>query len=259
MPYSISTRALSNGLNHKSILLAARHSTRGINQPLFDRYGAIRTFFKTRAVESPPTLVTSKTHPLHRKSVLERISEAHSARRFHSSAWRGSDGFPNRGRKEGEHVRSGRIAKPDPDEPPDLNIQAGGLNIPDALSGARVQHENPSSSFPPHPPTIGPVTPIARVEASNAPLLESPGHHSTPPPNYENYPAYLRRLAMSLPHLHRPTRDDFLHAASGFWERARIRFKWFTIKSFRKFNADDISAFITWFLTAQFLWIFVGT
>ncbi|KAF7975882.1 hypothetical protein HWV62_8287 [Athelia sp. TMB] len=258
MPYSISPRALSNGLNHRSILLAARHSTRGINQPLFDRYGAIRTFFKTRAVESPPTLVISKTHPIHRKSVLERLPEAHFARKFQSSAWRGGDGFPNRGQKEGEHVRSGRIDKPDPDEPPDSNIQEGGSNIPDSFSGARFLLENPgSSSF--HTSTLGPVTPIARVEAPKAPLLESPGPHSTPPPNYENYPAYLRRLAMSLPHLHRPTRDDFLHAASGFWERARIRFKWFTIKSFRKFNADDISAFITWFLTAQFLWIFVGT
>ncbi|PFH49738.1 hypothetical protein AMATHDRAFT_62485 [Amanita thiersii Skay4041] len=39
----------------------------------------------------------------------------------------------------------------------------------------------------------------------------------------------------------------------------RVRFKWFTIKSFRKFNADDISAFVTWFLMSQTLWILVGT
>jgi distribution and morphology protein 31 len=64
---------------------------------------------------------------------------------------------------------------------------------------------------------------------------------------------------MSLPHLPRPSRDDFLKVATGFWARARIRFKWFTIKSFRPFNADDISAFITWFVMSQTLWIFVGT
>ncbi|KAF9010600.1 mitochondrial distribution and morphology protein family 31/32 [Cyathus striatus] len=64
---------------------------------------------------------------------------------------------------------------------------------------------------------------------------------------------------MSLPHPHRPTRDDFLNVATTFWQRLRIRFKWFTIKSFRKFNADDISAFITWFLMSQTLWILVGT
>lgn len=64
---------------------------------------------------------------------------------------------------------------------------------------------------------------------------------------------------MSLPHLHRPTRDDFLNAATGFWQRLRIRFKWLTIRSFRKYNADEISAFITWFFMSQTLWLFVGT
>ncbi|KAJ7217679.1 mitochondrial distribution and morphology protein family 31/32 [Mycena pura] len=64
---------------------------------------------------------------------------------------------------------------------------------------------------------------------------------------------------MSLPHLPRPSRDDLLQVATGFWARARIRFKWFTIKSFRRFNADDMSAFITWFVMSQTLWIFVGT
>jgi distribution and morphology protein 31 len=81
-----------------------------------------------------------------------------------------------------------------------------------------------------------------------------------PPPSshYENYPPSLKRLARSLPHPH-PTLDDFLKITNGFWQRARIRFKWFTIKSFRKFNADDISAFVTWFLGAQVLWVLVGT
>ncbi|KAJ6477401.1 mitochondrial distribution and morphology protein family 31/32 [Mycena vitilis] len=64
---------------------------------------------------------------------------------------------------------------------------------------------------------------------------------------------------MSLPHLPRPSRDDFLKVATGFWARARIRFKWLTIRSFRRFNADDMSAFITWFVMSQTLWIFVGT
>ena len=83
--------------------------------------------------------------------------------------------------------------------------------------------------------------------------------HAPMPRNDEDYSRFFQRLALSLPHLHRPTRDDFLNVASGFWERIRIRFKWFTIKSFRKFNADEISAFITWFLMSQTLWILVGT
>jgi len=79
------------------------------------------------------------------------------------------------------------------------------------------------------------------------------------PNHLDNYPAFLRHLAMSVPNIHRPTRDDLLTVADGFWQRARIRFRWFTIKSFRKFNADDISAFVTWFLMSQTIWILVGT
>lgn len=75
----------------------------------------------------------------------------------------------------------------------------------------------------------------------------------------ENYSKFFRRLALSLPHVHRPTRDDFLNAASGFWQRMRVRLKWLTIRSFRKYNADEISAFITWLLLSQTLWLLVGT
>ena len=78
-------------------------------------------------------------------------------------------------------------------------------------------------------------------------------------PNLENYSNFFRRLALSVPHLHRPTKDDLLNVTTGFWQRARVRFKWFTIKSFRRWNADDISAFFTWFLMTQTVWILVGT
>lgn len=57
----------------------------------------------------------------------------------------------------------------------------------------------------------------------------------------QSYPRFLRRLATSLPHqphIHRPTRDDFLNVANNMWDRIRIRFKWLTIRGFRKFNAD---------------------
>ena len=64
---------------------------------------------------------------------------------------------------------------------------------------------------------------------------------------------------MSLPNLQRPTRDDFLRAADGFWQRLRVRFRWLTIRSFRRYNADEMSAFFTWFLMSQTLWLFVGT
>ncbi|KAI0645560.1 hypothetical protein C8Q79DRAFT_700647 [Trametes meyenii] len=77
--------------------------------------------------------------------------------------------------------------------------------------------------------------------------------------NLDNYPRFFRRLAKSLPHVQRPTRDDFLKAADGFWQRLRVRFRWLTIRSFRRYNADDMSALFTWFLMSQTLWLFVGT
>lgn len=99
------------------------------------------------------------------------------------------------------------------------------------------------------------VQPAKPVEKGAEPHVQP-----SPAPNrFDHYPQFFRRLALSVPNIHRPTRDDMLNAASGFWERTRIRFRWFTIKSFRKFNADDISAFITWFLMSQTLWILVGT
>jgi distribution and morphology protein 31 len=80
------------------------------------------------------------------------------------------------------------------------------------------------------------------------------------PPEYEhNYPRFFRQLALSLPHISRPSRDDFLSAANGIVQRMRVRVRWFFIRNFRKFNADDISAFVTWFLVGQGLWILIGT
>lgn len=90
-------------------------------------------------------------------------------------------------------------------------------------------------------------------------VVEGVEHEFPHARDHENYSRFFQRLALSLPHPHRPTRDDFLKVATGFWQRLRIRFKWFTVRGFRKFNADDISAFITWFLFSQTLWILVGT
>ncbi|KAL9939007.1 hypothetical protein V8E36_001820 [Tilletia maclaganii] len=57
----------------------------------------------------------------------------------------------------------------------------------------------------------------------------------------------------------RPTKEDLLRLARGFWQRTRIRFKWFTIRSFRRFNADDISAFFTLGGLSTILLLILGT
>ncbi|KAF4538506.1 Mitochondrial distribution and morphology protein family [Lasiodiplodia theobromae] len=63
-----------------------------------------------------------------------------------------------------------------------------------------------------------------------------------------------------LPHLpHRPTKEELLAAANGAWSRFKVHFKWFSIRSGRKFNMDDISAFFSWILLGHLAWIIVGT
>ncbi|KAF8313437.1 hypothetical protein DL93DRAFT_2059047 [Clavulina sp. PMI_390] len=79
------------------------------------------------------------------------------------------------------------------------------------------------------------------------------------PRDLQNYSRFFRQLAQSIPHVHRPTRDDLLKLTSSFWHRLGIRFKWLTIRSFRKFNTDDMSAFFSFALLGQTLWILIGT
>ena len=62
-----------------------------------------------------------------------------------------------------------------------------------------------------------------------------------------------------LPHIHRPTYDELLAAATGFWQRLGIRFKWFSIRSFRPYTLDEIGAFISWVFLGHIVWIIVGT
>jgi hypothetical protein len=96
-------------------------------------------------------------------------------------------------------------------------------------------------------------------DASTNKTPDAPPPPDPPPTPPSNYPEFIRRMIVHAPHLHRPTRDELLSLTSGFWERFRIRFKWFTIRSFRKFNADDMSAFVTLLLFSQTVWILVGT
>lgn len=72
-------------------------------------------------------------------------------------------------------------------------------------------------------------------------------------------PKHMTDRLPSIPRFHRPTREELLGAATGFWSRMRVRFKWLTIRSVRPFNSDDISAFFSWILLGHVIWIVVGT
>jgi distribution and morphology protein 31 len=71
--------------------------------------------------------------------------------------------------------------------------------------------------------------------------------------------ANSKNLMDRLPHMHRPTREELLAAATGFGSRLKVRFKWFSIRSVRPFNMDEIGAFFSWFLLGHVLWVILGT
>ncbi|MCJ1425754.1 Mitochondrial distribution and morphology protein 31, mitochondrial precursor [Sticta canariensis] len=84
-------------------------------------------------------------------------------------------------------------------------------------------------------------------------------------PDFSNFPGssiankhILDRLP-NIPHMHRPTKEELLSAATGFWSRLKVRFKWFSIRSVRPFNVDEIGAFFSWVLLGHVLWIILGT
>ncbi|KAE8376850.1 mitochondrial distribution and morphology proteins-domain-containing protein [Aspergillus bertholletiae] len=81
-----------------------------------------------------------------------------------------------------------------------------------------------------------------------------------PGPQQPGPPA--RHLIDRLPHmpqLHRPTKEELLAAANGFWSRLKVRFKWFSIRSVRPFNLDEITALFSWVLLGHVVWVVLGT
>lgn len=91
---------------------------------------------------------------------------------------------------------------------------------------------------------------LLKPDSHSRPSSEGPSETSTS--KYFHLP--------QLPHLpHRPTKEDFLSAANGFWERLKVRFKWVSIRSMRPWNIDEWGAFVSWFLFGHLLWILAGT
>ncbi|KAJ5585329.1 uncharacterized protein N7459_005129 [Penicillium hispanicum] len=86
---------------------------------------------------------------------------------------------------------------------------------------------------------------------------------STKPSQEPRQPTFSNRHLMDrlphMPHLHRPTKEELLAAATGFWSRLKVRFKWFSIRSVRPFNLDEITALFSWVLLGHVVWVVVGT
>lgn len=140
---------------------------------------------------------------------------------------------------------SSSSSSPDPPPPP-VESSASAL-------------EPPPPFDPAHPDTPPPVTII---------------DHASPPPHphtiraslLSTYPRSLARLAALLPSTpyaldphHRPSKADLLKLTDSAWQRARIRWKWLTIRGFRRFNVDDWGAVVSWVLVGNIGWLVLGT
>ncbi|PSN65666.1 hypothetical protein BS50DRAFT_575642 [Corynespora cassiicola Philippines] len=100
--------------------------------------------------------------------------------------------------------------------------------------------------------------PSSRLESAPKPQKQ-PDQTTKPDPEASHDSGKHHSLFESLPHLYRPSKAELLEAASGFFSRIKVHFKWFTIRSTRPFNADEIYALASWVLAAHFLWIILGT
>lgn len=102
--------------------------------------------------------------------------------------------------------------------------------------------------------------PIQKQEKASA--ADPKDTHMNPPnqTGHQNQPHqehFYDRI--HLPQFHRPSKEELLAAATGFWSRMKVRFKWLTIKSSRPFNVDEIVGFISWIALGHVIWIVIGT
>ena len=110
-----------------------------------------------------------------------------------------------------------------------------------------LPHRANSSSSPgePCPNYPSPSDPSSKASSTN----NSTSHA-------QDYTPFIRRLihqsnALTHDSPNRPTKDELLAAAGTWWERLRIRLRWFTIRGWRRFNTDDFSAFASVFVVGN--------
>jgi distribution and morphology protein 31 len=138
------------------------------------------------------------------------------------------------------------------------SIHTSLCRLADAKSPSDPRKDGPPAS--PHNDAHATESTAPPPRSENGEQEKRPPDTTLHPHPWENYPVFIRRLlSASLPHVHRPTKDELLAVATGWWERLKIRFKWLMIRGFRKFNTDDLSAFVSWVVVGNAIWIVIGT
>lgn len=118
----------------------------------------------------------------------------------------------------------------------------------------RRVHQSSKTPFPP------PRKPTDEQTAKSTPDKGEVSQRTDPPhPDHESITSSMSKY-FHIPHMpHRPTKEELLAAANGFFERLKVRFKWVSIRSMRPWNADEWGAFVSWFILSHLVWILVGT
>lgn len=213
------------------------------------RYSSIRTFFHTVARDAQTDftrrhMVDSRLSA-HQKTLKAGDQRLRLRLAFSTSATNKRNDDPGKG------------SSPGVDDPPDKRQSTTSdrnelEDIHDQLKSDADQpasdHADPSKAFANYPrslrelalATLSRKSPSSTSTASSTPKTSS--QSSSAPSSFR-----------------RPTKEDLLRSARGFWTRVRIRFKWFTIRGFRRFNADDFSAFFTLGGLGTIILIVIGT
>ncbi|GAA5914495.1 mitochondrial distribution and morphology protein [Sporobolomyces salmoneus] len=127
----------------------------------------------------------------------------------------------------------------------------------------RSRYYSSSSTSSPSSPTTTPPDP-SKPTSSHSLTKPIPHPISKPYPHYlASLPRSLRSLAASLPSVTQsgrpPTVDQLLSLSTSFFDRLKIRFKWTTIRSYRRFRLDDWSAFFSIGILSTLFWVLLKT
>lgn len=124
-----------------------------------------------------------------------------------------------------------------------------------------LSNNSGSNAFTPNiPPSTASLPPPPKLTSLPAP--SSLSKIQLPHPTYLNsLPLSIRRLAVALPSPagKPPTRDQLLSLTTSFYDRFQIYFKWFTIRSYRRFRLDDYSAFASVGIMGTLGWFVIST
>ncbi|KAF2280848.1 uncharacterized protein EI97DRAFT_409127 [Westerdykella ornata] len=246
------TTGLNGGARRIATFDGPFHLSRGFSSPSPPRFPLL-------SKNADPTSLSAIVHPgsslllRHHTSTSPRLHE--SVTIAASLAWRRD--FHNhasqRVRRLGELNRRSKSSLTDGTKRSPQGAPASQPHGSDATTS-----QSSSAGYPPPAPQQS--APKAELSPQpSAPPNPAEPNDTNPESDPSSAKHLLDRLPNSLPHLYRPTKQELLEAASGFWSRMKVHFKWLTIRSTRPFNADEIYALFSWILAAHILWVIVGT